>query len=161
MVGEAVTRRTVLGLLGASALVHAAGCGNSSTSQPGTNHAEPLHYVSLGEIARRIAARDVSPVDLTERMLDRIVAVDRSLKSYATVMRDEALATARGAEQEIRAGRYRGPLHGVPVAVKDLCYTKDVRTMGGTTVREDFVLDVDATVVSRLREAGAVRHSRI
>ena len=89
-------------------------------------------------------------------MLDRIATVDRGLKSYATVMREEALAAARAAEQEIRAGRYRGPLHGVPVAVKDLCYTKGVRTMGGTTVRENFVPDVDATVVARLREAGAV-----
>jgi len=71
-------------------------------------------------------------------------------------MRDEALASARAADREIRAGRYRGPLHGVPVAVKDLCYTKGVRTMGGTKVREDFVPDVDATVVSRLRDAGAV-----
>ena len=66
------------------------------------------------------------------------------------------MAAARAAEEEIRAGRYRGPLHGVPVAVKDLCYTKGVHTMGGTTVREDFVPDVDATVVSRLRDAGAV-----
>jgi amidase len=144
-------------MLGASALVHAAGCGtSSSTSHPGADPAEPLHYLTLGEIGRRIESRDLSPVDLTERMLDRIAAVDRSLKSYATVMREEALAAARSAEQEIRAGRYRGPLHGVPVAVKDLCYTKGVRTMGGTTVRERFVPDVDATVVSRLREAGAV-----
>jgi amidase len=89
-------------------------------------------------------------------MLGRIATVDRGLKSYATVMREEALAAARTADQEIRAGRYRGPLHGVPVAVKDLCYTKGVRTMGGTTVRENFVPDVDATVVSRLRDAGAV-----
>jgi amidase len=89
-------------------------------------------------------------------MLDRIATVDRSLKSCATVMREEALAAARAAEQDIRAGRYRGPMHGVPVAVKDLCYTKGVRTMGGTTVREHFVPEVDATVVSRLRDAGAV-----
>ena len=155
-VDHAVTRRTVLGLLGASVLAHAAGCGSSTPSQPGTNPTEPLHYLSLEEIGRRIESREVSPVDLTERMLERIAAVDRSLKGYATVMREDAMAAARAAEEEIRAGRYRGPLHGVPVAVKDLCYTKGVRTMGGTTVREDFVPDVDATVVSRLRDAGAV-----
>jgi amidase len=157
MVDRLVSRRTVLGLLGATAFVHAAGCGtSSSTSQPGADPAEPLHYLTLADIGRRIESRDVSPVDLTERMLGRIATVDRGLKSYATVMREDALAAARTAEQEIRAGRYRGPLHGVPVAVKDLCYTKGVRTMGGTTVRENFVPDVDATVVSRLRDAGAV-----
>jgi amidase len=152
-----VDRRTVLGLLGASAFVHAAGCRTSSSiSQRGAEPAKPLHYLTLADIGRRIASRDVSPVDLTERMLDRIATCDRGLKSYATVMREEALAAARTAEQDIRAGRYRGPLHGVPVAVKDLCYTKGVRTMGGTKVRENFVPDVDATVVSRLRDAGAV-----
>ena len=157
MVDRPISRRTVLGLLGASAFVHAAGWGtSSSTSQRGADPAEPLHYLTLVDIGRRIESRDVSPVDLTERMLDRIATLDRGLKSYATVMREEALAAARTAEQDIRAGRYRGPLHGVPVAVKDLCYTKGVRTMGGTRVRENFVPDVDATVVTRLRDAGAV-----
>ena len=152
-----ISRRTVLGLLGASALVHTAACGTASpASQSGAGPAEPLHYLTLREIGRRIESRDLSPIDLTERLLDRIATVDRSLKSYATVMRDEALAAARAADGEIRAGQYRGPLHGVPVAVKDLCYTKGVRTMGGTRVRENFVPDVDATVVSRLRDAGAV-----
>ena len=90
-------------------------------------------------------------------MLDRIAKVDPLLKSYATVMGEQALATARAAEREIRAGRYRGPLHGVPIAVKDLCYTKGVRTMGGTRGAERISFPtVDATVVSRLREAGAV-----
>jgi amidase len=147
----------VLDWLGAGALVHTVGGGASSlAAQAGAGGAEPVHYLTLREIARRIQSRDLSPVDVAQRMLDRIATVDRSLKSYATVMRDEALAAARGAEREIRGGRYRGPLHGVPIAVKDLCYTKGVRTMGGTTVRQDFVPDVDAAVVSRLREAGAV-----
>ena len=151
-----ISRRTVLGLLGASALVHA-GCRTSSSASPsGTDSVEPFYYLTLGEIGRRIDSQEVSPVDLTERMLDRIATVDPGLKSYATVMREDALAVARTAEQEIRAGRYRGPLHGVPVGVKDLCFTKGVRTMGGTTVRENFVPDIDATSVSRLRDAGAV-----
>ncbi|HEY1912235.1 MAG TPA: amidase [Vicinamibacterales bacterium] len=157
MIERLISRRAVLGLLGASALVHAAGCRtSSSTSQPGVDPAVPLYYLTLGEIGRRIESRELSPVELTGRMLDRIATVDRRLKSYATVMREEALAAAHAAEQEIRAGRYRGPLHGVPVAVKDLCYTKGVRTMGGTKVREDFVPHVDATVVSKLRDTGAV-----
>ena len=71
-------------------------------------------------------------------------------------MGEEAREAARAAEREIAAGKYRGPLHGVPIGVKDLCYTKGVRTMGGAAVRKDFVPDFDATVVSRLRDAGAV-----
>ena len=103
------------------------------------------------DIGRRIASREVSPVDLTEHMLDRIGRIDPALKSYATVMSEDARETARAAEREIAAGKYRGPLHGVPIAVKDLCFTKGIRTMGGTAVRKDFVPDVDATVVSKLR----------
>jgi amidase len=154
---QVISRRTALGVLGATALVHVAGCGTSSpASHPAGDAAEAIHYLTLVDVARRIKSHDVSPVDLTERMLDRIATVDRGLKSYATVTRDEALAAARAAEQDIRAGRYRGPLHGVPVAVKDLCYTKGIRTMGGTAARKNFVPDVDATVVTKLRDAGAV-----
>jgi amidase len=112
--------------------------------------------MSLRAIARRIASRELSPVELTRQMLDRIARIDPILKSYATIMADQALRDADVAAREIGAGRYRGPLHGVPIGVKDLCYTRGVRTMGGTAVHRDFVPDVDATVVARLREAGAV-----
>jgi len=152
-----ISRRTVLGLLGASAIAHVAGAGSPLSMPPAAvEPLDALHYLSLVEIGGRIAARSVSPVDLTERMLDRIGKIDPRLKSYATVMSQEARDAARAAERDIAAGRYRGPLHGVPIAVKDLCCTKGVRTMGGTRVRENFVPDVDATVVSRLRDAGAV-----
>ena len=152
-------RRSALALLGAGAFVPLQACSGLSPSQSGAADAgtsEALHYLGLEEVGRLIAARHISPVDLTQRMLDRIAKVDATLKSYATVMAEQALAAARSAEQEIQAGRYRGPLHGVPIAVKDLCYTKGVRTMGGTPVLRGFVPDVDATVVSRLRDAGAV-----
>lgn len=119
-------------------------------------HDEPIHYMSLRDVARLIEARELSPVALTETMLDRIAAVDGRLKSYATVMADDALAAARAAESEIEGGRYRGPMHGVPVAVKDLCYTQGVRTMGALSVLSDFVPEYDATVVARLAGAGAV-----
>jgi len=168
-----ISRRRALALFGAGALVPLGACNSQSpapaptpapppATAPGPGPAapaavvEPLHYLSLQEIARRVAAREISPVALTERMLARIGKVDARLKSYATVMAREALADARAAEQEIAAGRYRGPLHGVPVAVKDLCYTRGVKTMGGTPVLKNFVPDVDATVVARLRNAGAV-----
>jgi len=95
-------------------------------------------------------------VEVTQHLLDRIAHVDGYLKSYATVTPEQALADARTAEREIRAGKYRGPLHGVPIGIKDLCYTKGVRTMGGLAVRKDFVPGFDATVVSKLRDAGAI-----
>ncbi|HEX5264507.1 MAG TPA: amidase [Phenylobacterium sp.] len=113
-------------------------------------------YLSLRETAQRIAAREVSPVDLTGEMLARIAAVDPILKSYATVMADSAMADAQVAAREIASGRYRGLLHGVPIGIKDLCWTRGVRTMGGLAVRRGFVPQEDATVVARLRAAGAV-----
>ena len=70
-------------------------------------------------------------------------------------MRDQALAAAKRAEEEIQHGTYRGPLHGVPIAVKDLCYTKGVRTMAGTSIYASFIPDHDATAVAKLSQAGA------
>ena len=115
-----------------------------------------LHYQTISSLSRLIAAREVSPVDVTRVLLERISTLDPRLKSFATVTADLAMEQAQHAENEILAGRYRGPLHGVPVAVKDLCFTKGVRTMGGCAVLSDHVPDFDATVVRRLREAGAV-----
>jgi amidase len=89
-------------------------------------------------------------------MLDRIAKVNPRLKSYATVMSEHALADASAALQEIQAGRYRGPLHGVPITIKDLCYTQGVRTMCGAAVLKNFVPAFDSTVVAKLRTAGAV-----
>jgi len=157
--GHLMPRRRALALFAAGALVPLQACSSLSSSPPGAADAGTsggLHFLGLEEIGRLIAAREISPVELTQRLLDRVAKVDATLKSYATVMAEQALAAARSAEREILAGRYRGPLHGVPIAVKDLCYTKGVRTMGGTPVLRSFVPDVDATVVSRLRDAGAV-----
>lgn len=158
--GFLMSRRHALALLGAAgAVVPIIGCNTASepaTAPPAPGLIESSHYLSLEEVSRRIAAREISPVALTQHMLGRIDAVDRSLKSYALVMREQALGDARLAEDEINTGKHRGPLHGVPVAIKDLCYTKGVRTMGGTPVLRTFLPDVDGTVVLKLREAGAV-----
>jgi amidase len=116
----------------------------------------PLHFASLTDVARRLERRELSPVDLTRTMLERIETVDARLKSYATVSAERALAAARAAEAEIDGGRYRGPLHGMPVAVKDLCFTKGIPTMAGMAIRKDFVPDRNATVIERLDAAGAV-----
>jgi amidase len=115
-----------------------------------------LHYETLTSVARLIESRKVSATELTQAILDRIASVDPALKSYATVTADRALAGAREADGEIAAGRYRGGLHGVPIAVKDLCWTRGIPTMGGLAVRRDFVPDHDATVVEKLEAAGAV-----
>lgn len=116
----------------------------------------PLHYQTITEVAGQIQAKELSPVELTGAILDRIQALDGQLKSYATVMADQAMASAQAAEAEIAAGRYLGGLHGVPIAVKDLCFTKGVATMGGARVLRDHVPDFDGTVVQKLNAAGAV-----
>ena len=114
----------------------------------------PLHFRTITEIAEGIAAKQLSPVEVTAAMLARIDALDGQLKSYATVTADAARAAAQQAEREINAGMYRGPLHGVPIAVKDLCFTKGVRTMGGVKVLADHVPDFDSTVIAKLADAG-------
>ena len=116
----------------------------------------PIHYCSLSSAADAIRDGQLSPVELTEKLLSRIDSVDGQLRSYATVMTEQAMEAGRKAEQEIQAGNYKGPLHGMPIAVKDLCFTTGTRTMGGLKVLRDFVPDYDATVVHKLREAGAV-----
>lgn len=117
---------------------------------------DELYYSSLTAVAELIKKRQLSPVELTELMLNRIAEVDQKLLSYATVTTELALASAKKAEAEIAAGRYKGALHGIPVAVKDLCFTKGIRTMGGLKVLEDFVPNHDGTVVNKLTQAGAV-----
>ncbi|MDP6549510.1 MAG: amidase [Dehalococcoidia bacterium] len=115
-----------------------------------------LPFLSATELAALIKSREVSPVEAAEAFLDRIDQIDGQLNSYITVCRDEALAEARRAETEIAGGGYLGPMHGVPVAVKDQFNTKGIRTTGGSTILKDFVPDEDATVMANLRSAGAV-----
>jgi aspartyl-tRNA(Asn)/glutamyl-tRNA(Gln) amidotransferase subunit A len=115
-----------------------------------------LAFAGIAELAPRIAAGEVSPVALTEAALARIEALDPALNAFMTVTAERALAAARDAEAEIAEGRYRGPLHGVPLAVKDLFATAGVRTTGGSKLLADWVPDHDATVIERLKAAGAV-----
>ncbi|WP_221885031.1 amidase [Variovorax sp. DXTD-1] len=115
-----------------------------------------IHYLDLTELAARIRSREISPVAATRGQLDRIAALDGTLRSYALVMGDPAMAQAEAAEKEIKAGSYRGPLHGVPLAVKDLCDTAGFITAGGMAIHQNRIPAEDATVVRRLQEAGAV-----
>jgi len=118
-------------------------------------HAD-IPFLSATELATQIERKQVSPVEAVESYLDRIEKVDSKLYSYITVCADEARRAARQAEAEITRGRYRGPLHGIPVAIKDQIYTKGIRTTDGSKIRADFVPDEDATVVTNLKSAGAV-----
>jgi amidase len=115
-----------------------------------------LHYLPLAEVARRLKARQLSSVELTRAMLDRIARLDPKLKAYATVTPERALADAARLDAEAAAGTSRGPLHGVPIAVKDLCNTEGVQTAAGMAIHRGNVPNKDATVVRRLKQAGAV-----
>jgi len=115
-----------------------------------------LHYSELVEIGRLVQKRELSSVAATQAQLDRIGQLDGQLKSYAYVMTTSALEQARAADQEIAAGKVRGPLHGAPIAVKDLCWTKDAPTAAGMKIYRDNRPREDATVVIKLKEAGAV-----
>jgi amidase len=117
---------------------------------------EDLHYLSLTALSALIQRREVSPVEVTRKLLARIDSLEPRLHAYATVTADLALAQAERAEAELKRGQWRGPLHGVPVAVKDLLDTKGHRTASGTKIMADRVPDSDATVVERLAQAGAV-----
>ena len=118
--------------------------------------ADDLHYMRLTAISGMIRSEAVSPVEVTQAILDRIEAFDGVLKSYTTVLPDEALAAARVAEAEISAGLWRGPLHGVPIAVKDLCNTTFAPTSAGMAIHRGYMADANATVVDRLLAAGAI-----
>jgi aspartyl-tRNA(Asn)/glutamyl-tRNA(Gln) amidotransferase subunit A len=119
------------------------------TSNPLTS----LSIVSAGEL---LAAGEISPVELTQAHLERIQQLDPQLNCFITRTPELALEQARQAEREIQAGVYRGPLHGIPLALKDLFETAGVRTTAGSSFFAENIPDQDAHVVSRLREAGMV-----
>lgn len=115
----------------------------------------PLVYASAADLAARIRARELSSADIVEDLLTRVDRC-RSLNAFITVTADVARAQARDADREIAAGRYRGPLHGIPVTLKDLIDTRGIRTTCGSRIRAEYVPSEDATVTTRLRAAGAV-----
>ena len=120
-----------------------------------TGH-DALHYVSIDAAGRLIQDGKLSPVELTEAYLNRIDALDNRLHSYLCVTADSALSAARAAEKEIQKGDYRGPLHGIPIALKDLVDTEGVSTTYGCKAFKDRVPDRDATLAARLKAAGCI-----
>jgi aspartyl-tRNA(Asn)/glutamyl-tRNA(Gln) amidotransferase subunit A len=117
---------------------------------------EDVLYLPAVELGARIRSRKLSPVELTEAYLERIRRHDAKLHAFATVTPEVALREAREAEREISRGRHRGPLHGVPYGAKDLLATAGIRTTWGAAPTRNQMFDRDATVVRKLREAGAV-----
>jgi aspartyl-tRNA(Asn)/glutamyl-tRNA(Gln) amidotransferase subunit A len=115
-----------------------------------------LVWKSLSELARLIASKQLSPVEVVQAHLDRIAAADGKLKAYLAVTAESALAAARHAEATVMAGGPLGTLHGVPIALKDLYYTRGIKTTAGSRVLGEWVPASDATVVSRLADAGAI-----
>jgi len=115
-----------------------------------------MHYETIDRVSRRIHEQAVSPVDLVDVCLKRIETLNPRLNAFITVMADDARAQAKAAETAIKGGQWRGPLHGVPVAVKDFYDTAGVTTTAGSEPFKDRVPDTDAEVVKRLRRAGAI-----
>ncbi|HEY2618108.1 MAG TPA: amidase [Acetobacteraceae bacterium] len=115
-----------------------------------------LPYLELTELADLLRRRELTSVAVTRVQLERIERLDDHLASYARITRERALAAAEVADAEIAAGHYRGALHGVPLGIKDLFWTKGVPAGAGTIIHRDFVPNEDATVVARLIQAGAI-----
>src|SRR6202049_1205716 len=117
---------------------------------------EEIHYLPLTELARRIEAKRLSPVELTQVYLTRSEKLGPRFNAYARLTPELALSQAKAAEKEIQRGHYRGPLHGIPYAAKDLLSVKGLPTTWGAKPYENQIFDYDATVIEHLRRVGAI-----
>src|SRR5712675_530556 len=117
---------------------------------------EKYAFATIRKLAGEIKARRISAIDLVEMFLARIDRYDSKLLAFITVTPEVARQQAKQADTEIRAGKYRGPLHGIPWGVKDIYDTKGIRSTWGSPIYKDRLPEYDATAVVRLREAGAV-----
>ena len=115
-----------------------------------------IPFLTASQLSKLIETKEVSPVEATEAYLDRIQEVDSKLNSYITINGEQALEAAHQAETQIAQGEYLGPLHGVPVAVKDQFNTAGILTTGGSSILQDNIPTDDATVITNLKKAGAV-----
>jgi aspartyl-tRNA(Asn)/glutamyl-tRNA(Gln) amidotransferase subunit A len=117
---------------------------------------QQLLELTLAEAARKVRSRELSPVDLVEAALARIRATDETLRSYITVFEEQALQVAKAAEMMAAAGNDLGPLHGIPIALKDNIALRGKRTTAGSKILADWLPEADATIAARLRRAGAI-----
>src|SRR5437660_1303275 len=126
------------------------------TRMQNSSQTNDLAFLSLTELSELIRSRKVSPVEVTRNILERIERLNPALDAFITVTRDVAMKSAQEAELEIQQKKWRGPLHGVPIAVKDLFDTAGIKTTAGSAVFKDRVPEQDAEVIRRLKSAGAV-----
>lgn len=150
-----VSRRKAIGLLGMGALAVQFPMSCSQTKPKSKDLETQLFYLTIQEVGKLIRTKKISSVELTTIMLNRISTIDTELNSYITIMKEYALSSAKILDDELNDGKYRGPMHGIPIALKDLFYTEGVTTTGGTIV-SSMVPKYDATVTSRLKKAGAI-----
>src|SRR5712691_11455546 len=115
-----------------------------------------MPYQSIQQASEELRSGLITPTELLAETLDSIDQLDGEIKAFVTVMRDQAYEEAEKAEREQRTGLFRGPLHGIPIGVKDLIAVKDVRMTAGSNVLADYISPEDATVVEQLRTAGAI-----
>src|SRR5690625_2679408 len=108
----------------------------------------------LATLSTAIHKQEISPVDVTRQLLDNIA--NDELNAFITVCPEEALAAATEAEAEIKSGKIRGPLHGVPIAHKDIIFTKGIKTTMGSEIFKEYIPEYDATAVKKLKDAGAI-----
>lgn len=115
-----------------------------------------LETPTIADLSSRIKGREVSPVEVTRLFLERIERLNPVMNAYVTLSGEQAMADARRAERDIADDRYLGPLHGIPFSIKDNLATRGMRTTAGSKILSEWMPDFDATVVSRLKEAGAI-----
>jgi len=120
-----------------------------------------INSVTISNLKDRIRAGEISLAELVQAFLNRGERLNKEINAFITILRDEALESAQRAGEEIRAGQYRGALHGIPFALKDLFFTRGVRTTCGSKILADFIPDKDATVVQRLIQAGAINLGKL
>ena len=113
-------------------------------------------YMGAGNLSKLVQSKEISPVEIIEAHLTRIDATEPVLNSFITLLADQARKSARQAEKDIQAGRYKGPLHGIPVALKDLYNTGGVRTTSGSRIFDTFIPTEDCTVAAKFHQAGAI-----
>ena len=118
-------------------------------------------FLSLRELGTLIQTGQVSPVDIVETSLERLETLGPKYNAVVTVIREQALPQAQRAEHELESGTYRGPLHGIPYGAKDLLATKGIPTTWGAAPFQDQILDYDATVVTKLRDSGAILTAKL
>ena len=119
-------------------------------------NSKELCFLSAAELSRLIRKKEISPVDAMKASLSRTESLEPALNSFITLLSSQALASAQEAEKEILAGRYRGPLHGIPFGLKDLFYTRGIRTTSGSKIYDRFIPDFDSTITAKLKQAGAI-----